>query len=101
MVLAYFFLNVRRSVLINLDAGESLFSKVKVNFGGDNGFLVFTGLVIKTVQLRTKEAYQTIEHSYDQFLESDPAFNSLYKWFGQKFFGVEKQQSGGLMSLLQ
>lgn len=90
----------RKTLLASLDEGEQIFRKVKENFSNDNAYLVFTGFLIKTIRLKSKEAYEVIQDSYKVFLSADPVFNSLYKSFGNKFFGIEKEK-GGLMSLFQ
>lgn len=87
-------------IILDLEEGVKLFEKIRVQFSGDNEYLIFTGFLIKSVKLKSKEAYSTILHSYEEFLKTDAAFNSLYKSFGYKYFGIEKSK-GGLMSLLE
>ena len=86
--------------MVDMAAGEIIYDKVRMNLPGDNCFLIFTGFLLKTVMLKSKGAYEILGHSYEAFLSADPAFNSLYKSFGYKYFGIEKSK-GGLMSLLQ
>lgn len=61
---------------------------------------MFTGFLLKSAMIKSREAYDAIERAYASFLASDNVFLTLYNKFGSKYFGIEKGKAG-LMSLIQ
>ena len=83
----------------SIDDGQETLRKISELYPNDNPYVVFTGFVLKSALMNSKNAYETIERTYKAFLESDPVFEALFNSFGSKYFGIERKK-GGLLSLI-
>lgn len=89
-----------RGLIHSIDEAQSLLAEVSKKFPIDNEYVVFSSLLLKSVSLSSRDAYYTMERSYDKFLNADPAYHALFERYGVKYFGLDKKK-GGLMGLLE